>query len=335
MLGHDPYSLPIATIGGAISTNGVGYRASKYGSMGEQVLGMEVVLPTGNVLKTKAIPKTSVGPALQALFIGSEGTFGIITQATLEIFKMPEVQNFKTFSFSDFENGFHAMVEMFSIGLIPALVDLTEETTTGLYSNGKKYETILYLLFEGYLEEVEAQLRRISVICSKFDGVDIGHERSEEYWVKRHDSAYRYKDRFIDRSSSEWPSNGDFKKSAYPHVAIPASKILEYKAKSHEILSKANIEVREYSSWTRPELFSMMLVDMNLDSTSGSRFLGVVDELLVLAQDLGGSMEYVHGVGSRLSHLVARELGYGMEFMKQIKAAVDPNNIINPGNLGM
>ena len=62
MLGHDPYSVPIATIGGAISTNGVGYRASKYGSMGDQVLGLEIVLPNGDIVQTRAIPKSSTGP---------------------------------------------------------------------------------------------------------------------------------------------------------------------------------------------------------------------------------------------------------------------------------
>ena len=93
MLGHDPYSVPIATLGGAISTNGVGYRAARYGSMGEQVLGLEVVLPTGDTIRTRAIPKTSAGPALHPLFIGAEGVFGIVTQATVRVFRSPEARD--------------------------------------------------------------------------------------------------------------------------------------------------------------------------------------------------------------------------------------------------
>ena len=88
MLGHDPYSKPIATVGGAISTNGVGYLAARYGSMGAQVAALEVVLPTGDVMTTKAVPKPASGPDLNALFIGSEGTLGIITAAALRVFPL-------------------------------------------------------------------------------------------------------------------------------------------------------------------------------------------------------------------------------------------------------
>ena len=90
MLGHDPWSRPIATVGGAISTNGVGYTAARHGSMGEQVLGLEAVLADGEVIRTRGVPKPSYGPSLNHLFIGSEGTFGVITEATLRAFPVPE-----------------------------------------------------------------------------------------------------------------------------------------------------------------------------------------------------------------------------------------------------
>ena len=138
MLGHDPYSKPIATVGGAISTNGVGYLAARYGSMGAQVAALEVVLPTGDVMTTKAVHKPASGPDLNALFIGSEGTLGIITAAALRVFPLPECRRFATVSFSTFADGFHAVAEMFSIGLRPALTDLTEEPGDSV---------LLYLVF--------------------------------------------------------------------------------------------------------------------------------------------------------------------------------------------
>ena len=138
MPGHDPYSVSIVTVGGAISTNGVGYRASAFGPMGDQVVALEVVLPDGRILTTRAVPKYSAGPNLNHLFIGSEGALGIITQATIRVFRLPESQAFATAAFDSFDRGVDAAAE---------LQDLTEE-----------YDGVrLYLLFEGYREGVVAQ----------------------------------------------------------------------------------------------------------------------------------------------------------------------------------
>ena len=164
MLGHDPWSVPIATAGGAISTNEVGYRAAKYGPMGAQVLGLEVVLPTGEVLCTKAVPKYASGPNLTQLFVGAEGTLGIITAAALRVFRLPEERRFATVAFGDFEAGFQAVSEMFALGVRPALIDLTEEASDG---SGKD-TVLLYLGFEGYREEVEAQQRRTLQVCGEY-----------------------------------------------------------------------------------------------------------------------------------------------------------------------
>ena len=332
MVGHDPYSVPIATVGGAISTNGVGYRAAKYGSMGDQALGLEVVLPTGEVLQTKAVPKSSVGPSLHHLFIGSEGVLGIITRATIRVFRQPEARGFKAFTFPLFEDGFHAMVEMFSLGLRPALVDVSEESK----APSSPSETRMYLVFEGYAQEVEAQVARTLKVCKTYSGEDTGPAMAQEYWDTRHDSAYRYRERFLGRHPEERPSRNRPGRSGYPHVALPASKVLEYRCRCDEVLSKHSLWVREYSSWTQPGLFSMMVVDVSPEGRGeGEALSKTVDELLALAQDMGGSMEYVHGVGVKLAHLVPRELGAGMDVLRGIKAALDPHNIMNPGRLGL
>ena len=339
MLGHDPYSVPIATVGGAISTNGVGYRAARYGSMGDQVLGLEVVLPNGEILQTRAVAKTSAGPSLHPLFIGAEGVFGIITQATLRVFRLPESRLFKTIAFPNFEDGFHAMLEMFSLGLKPALVDLTEEADTsqpGAPDDSIPYKTLMYLVFEGYDEEVEAQVTRTLGVCQTSNGEDIGPAPAQEYWDTRHDSAYRYKERYIDKPVSDRPQRDWPRTTAYPHVAIPASRVLEYRRRCQEIASRSHLQVREYALWTQPELFSMILVDVALEGEgAGGQLAQAVDEVVTLAQDMGGSMEYVHGVGVKLAHLVPRELGAGMDVLRGIKAALDPHNIMNPGKLAL
>src|SRR5919109_2054291 len=126
-LGHDPWTVGIATAGGTISTNGLGYRGGQYGSMGEQVLGLEVVLPDGEVLRTRAVPKSSTGPDLTQLFIGAEGVFGLVTEATLQVFPAPEAHALLAFTFPTFARGFAAVMEMAAMGLRPALMELTED----------------------------------------------------------------------------------------------------------------------------------------------------------------------------------------------------------------
>ena len=90
----------------------------------------------------------------------------------------------------------------------------------------------------------------------------------------------------------------------------------------------------EYAIWTQPELFSMLLIPSSTVTDDSLQDLAeAVDEVLALAQDMGGTMEYCHGVGVKLAHLLPRETGVGFEVAKAIKQALDPNNIMNPGKL--
>ena len=106
LLGHDPWTLPVATGGGAISTNSLGYRGGKYGSMGDQILGLEVVLPRGEVLRTRSVAKTSTGISLKHLFIGGECRFWVVTEATLRVFPAPEIFSLPALRFPSFPIGF-------------------------------------------------------------------------------------------------------------------------------------------------------------------------------------------------------------------------------------
>ena len=332
-LGHDPWSLPIATVGGAISTNGVGYLAGKYGPMGDQVLGLEVVLPSGQFLQPRRVPK-SAGPALDTLFIGAEGTLGIITQAVLVAHPAPEVRSLHAYRFSGFEAGFHTVQEMHALGLRPALVDFDEEFSLegGTDSRG---ETTLYLGFEGYREEVEAQMARGLALCRHHGGEDLGGEEAQHFWDTRHESGERYKREVLQnpggarRRRSSWRMD-------YLHVAIPASRVLEYRRQCQELLKEHRIPVREWSLWGRPEFFSLLIADPGpTTDTTSERMAQAVDQILIAAQDIGGAMEYCHGVGLKLAHLMDREHGPGMEALRGVKKALDPAGILNPGKLGL
>ena len=326
MAGHDPYSLPIATVCGAISTNGVGYRAGAFGPMGDQVVALEIVLPDGRMLTTRSVPKYSSGPNLNHLFIGSEGVFGVITKATIKVFRLPEAQIFATAGFQSFDRGFEACGELFALGIRPTLLDLTEE------DDGVQ----LHLLFEGYREGVAAQEQRSMQVCTQFGGQNIGPEPTLDYWQDRHESGENYKLTALGKPRQVRWNRQRGRSFDYLHLALPISQVLEYRRRCDEITAAGGLRIVEYAIWSRPELFSMMVVpDGSEEDNFRDNLARVVEQVLTLAQDMGGVMEYCHGVGVKLNHLLARELGAGHDVVRQLKQALDPSNIMNPGKLGL
>jgi FAD/FMN-containing dehydrogenase len=118
------------------------------------------------------------------------------------------------------------------------------------------------------------------------------------------------------------------------HGALPASKVRPFRDMVHAIAVREGVSLGECGLWTAPELFS---ASMTLPDAAGgqSRLSAVIDEMLQACQDMGGSMEYCHGAGLRLAHLMEREHGPGHDVMRRVKAALDPKGILNPGKLGL
>jgi len=335
-LGHDPWTVGVATVGGAISTDGLGYRGGQYGSMGEQVLGLEVVLPDGKILKTRAVPKSSTGPDLTQLFIGAEGVFGLITEATLQVFPAPEAHALLGFAFPTFAHGFAAVAEMTAVGLQPALMELTEDFPAlrpfAAATIARQPGVTLYLGCEGFQEFVEAQRGRAVTICRRHAGQALGEAVAQAFWDSRHHTAERFQqDRLhnLPRGILDTRPEASFD---YVHIALPTSQVLPYRERALALCQQQGITVTQYGIWTRPELFSMALYnpDGRLDILADT-----VDHLLELAQDVGGSMEYCHGVGVRLAHLLERELGAGTQILRELKRSLDPHSVLNPGKLGL
>lgn len=333
LFGHDPWSLPIATVGGAISTDSVGYRASKYGSMGQQVRAVEMVLGDGAVARTRPLARQSSGPQLVGTVVGSEGSMGIITEATVELFAEPEARTFSTFGFASFAQGYPLVVRLFDMGLRPSLIDLTEEEPHDL---AQGFSCLLYLGFEGYREEVAAQQSRTTAEALAAGGADLGPAATERYWHSRHAVAERWRERTAPLRPTERWACSDWRGADYLHVSLPASRVLDYEHQAQAIAASHGLEMAETAVWTDPRLFSMLIVDPQHGSGGSEwRLATAADALLDLALSMDGGVEYCHGIGIKLDRWMPREWGGALVLARRLKAAVDPASTLNPGKLGL
>lgn len=340
LLGHDPWSLSIATIGGVIGTHGLGYLGGRYGAVGSQVLRLEAVLGTGEVIRTTPVRKRSTGPDLTRLFIGAEGTLGIVTEATLQIFPQPQQRALIGFTFRDFPTGFRAVVAMQQHGVQPTSMDLAAESWHVDVQTRRGFPPPepphLRLVFDGLSGEVTAQCIEVTRIAGGFGGSAIAQDELEEYWNNRHALADRWA-HDPDVREGTWLQT-PFGKSQFDflHMALPVNRLLDFREQAHDCLQRHGVFLCEEGVWIWPECYALVLYCRQTQDNDAALIMrATTDEIYRLAQVAGGSIEYVHGVGLRLGHLMEREIGSGMKALHALKKAFDPDGIMNPGKLGL
>ena len=208
----------------------------------------------------------------------------------------------------------------------PALMDFGDDPTKVLSG------AVLYIGFEGPKPVVKAEENCALSVSEKAGGRQLPQEEAETFWRDRHVIARRFKENRLQRRAGR----RDGVRWEWLHVALPTSRVLEFRKVAMEVLAERGIALQESGLWTQPELFSMRLaVEGREDERAQVRLEDALEDLLRLTQRMGGSMEYCHGVGIKLAPLMAEEHGYGLEVMRQIKKALDPNNIMNPGKMGL
>jgi alkyldihydroxyacetonephosphate synthase len=340
LLGHDPWSISIATVGGAIGTNGLGYLGGRYGSMGEQVLGLEIVLGTGEVIRTLPLRKRSTGPDLTRLFIGAEGTLGIVTEAVLRIFPQPERRALVGFTFPDFPAGFRAVLEMQRCGVSPTSMDLAADDWPVELQERRGFPPpeppLLRLVFDGLTKEVEEQRSRAVDIAHNYGATELPSNELEEYWTHRHAIADRWAQNPELREGKWLETLAGKSQFDFVHLTVPAARLLDFRTRALACIQAHRVALCEEGVWIWPECYSLVLYCRQTRERNAARVMRqTTDEIYRLVQDVGGSIEYVHGVGVRLAHLMQRELGSGMAVLRTLKASVDPDGIMNPGKLGL
>jgi len=324
MCAHDPWTVAVATVGGTIGTNSLGYLGGKYGAMGDQVLGVEAVLPTGEIITTRAVEKSSTGPGLHRLFIGAEGCFGIVTRATLRLFPIPQERLLQAWEFEHFDLGFTAIQALLQAGLRPGLLEYSDEGPAVDYAP----PATLLMSFEGPRRVAQVEAEEALSLCTAHQGRQLPQHHAEEFWAQRHDSGDAYA--AARAAGQTWNRYLRRHPLDYLHVALPPSAVLDYRHQSLEILAQHRLHVLHTGLWGHAGLFNIAF--SGADATT---FAAVQSVLLQLCQDLHGAMEYCHGVGVRLAPLMEREHGAGLEVLRRLKQCLDPQGILNPGKLDL
>ena len=318
--GHDPWTVSVATVGGTIATNSLGYLGGKYGAMGDQVLGLEAVLPSGELVATRAVEKASTGPGLHRLLIGAEGCFGVVTHATLRLFPVPQTRLLEGWAFDDFATGFEAINALLQAGIRPGLLEYGDDDP----STDHDPPTGLYLSYEGPEAVARAEAQAGREVCLQCGGQALDPSEVQHFWDQRHASGDAYARA---RRAGERRGRPEID---YVHVALPPSAVLAYRRESLKLLASRGFHVHQTGLWAHAGLFSLVYSGGSAAAMSEAHA-----QLLELAQDAGGAMEYCHGVGLRLAPLMRREHGSGLPVLQRLKRALDPNGVMNPGKLGL
>ncbi|MCC7105529.1 MAG: FAD-binding protein [Chloroflexi bacterium] len=331
----DPGSTRMATIGGMASTNAHGMRAMKYGPTGNWVLGMEVVLPDGRVITTGSINskarQSSSGLELTKLFVGAEGILGVVTKLRLKVMPIPPARALVLAFFDRIEAAGEAVVATFKAGIMPSAVEILDGgaiKAVNLYRpsmNLPPAEAMLLFEVDGNPPGVVYDAETVrDTVRETATSVEWSNEpkRISELWEAR--SAIG--------AAVGAVRPGAFRAMCGEDLCVPISRVPETLKAIKEISAAHNVTTVTYGHIGGGGIHPAHLIDP-FDADEVKRVLEVADAIHHLALEMGGTITGEHGIGIVRTPYMAEEHGEALEAMRQIKAALDPQGIMNPGKV--
>ncbi|OGF49771.1 MAG: hypothetical protein A2231_04515, partial [Candidatus Firestonebacteria bacterium RIFOXYA2_FULL_40_8] len=311
----------IATMGGSVALNSGGMRALKYGVTRDYLLGLKVVLPNGDILKTGVLTKKNVvGYDLNSLFCGSEGTLGIVTEVTVKLSVKPEFTKVLLNHYQDINNACGAINEIMASGVIPTALELVDNLVINAVEDyvkiGLKKDAAAFLLIEltGDEEQVERDSKVVEALCKKFNPsrseISGSAEESEKLWLAR---------------KSGFGSMARFKPICIAEdVTVPVSFLAKTIELIHELSKKYGVLQGLLSHAGDGNLHPHFLLDNKDEEYKAD---AIMEELMPFVTSIGGTISGEHGVGigkKKYLHYQLDNIQIGI--MRKIKKMFDPND---------
>ncbi|MDR3564080.1 MAG: FAD-linked oxidase C-terminal domain-containing protein [Negativicutes bacterium] len=326
----DPASQKTCTIGGNVAENAGGPRAFKYGVTSDYVLGMELVTPQGDIMRVGGrTVKNVTGYDLTKLLTGSEGTLGIITEVTLRLISKPKAIVTALAIFDELDAAARTVTTIITSGIVPATLELMDQTTIRCVENHLKLglpvdaQAVLLIEVDGSQTAVDEEIKAIEAACKECGcrQVQVATEPAEResLWKARRAVSSAIVQLKPTKISED--------------ATVPRSKIPAMVRRLKEISEKYDLFLPVFGHAGDGNLHPNIITDKR-DHAEMERVEKAVEEIFQAALDLGGTLSGEHGVGTMKKPYLEWEVGVvGVNYMKAIKAAVDPKGILNPGKI--
>ena len=315
-----------ASIGGNVATNAGGMKAVKYGVTRNFILGLEVVLPTGEIIGMGGkFVKCSTGYNLTQLIIGSEGTLAIITKIILKLLTAPKANGMLFVPFKNLYDAIRTVPELFRNNIIPVGIEFIEKESIRISEEyvGRKLpsragEASLLIIIEGNSsEDIFNLCDNIGEICMKNGAIDVLVPLTE----KEKRDILEIREKYYHAIKNRGPMD-------LADVVVPRSKITDFMMKIEEISKKHNIKILGCGHAGDGN------VHLSIHGKDVSKFKQVFEEIYYTGKSLGGMISGEHGIGfekKEFFHITVSK--DHILLMKRIKKAFDPNDILNPGKI--
>ncbi len=319
-----------ASLGGMTATRASGTNAVRYGTMRENVLGLTVVTADGRIIRTGTrARKSSAGYDLTRLFVGSEGTLGIITEIQLRLYGVPEAISAAVCSFETMEGAVNTTISTIQMGIPVARIELLDEVQVDAINRYADFDyalkPTLFFEFHGTEAWVKEQAEMVKEISTEEGGSDFQwstrEQEKQKLWEARHNAYYAAL--AMRPGSKGWATD----------VCVPISRLADCILETRSDIEESGLTVPLVGHVGDGNFHLLFLIDPENEEEELKLYQPLNDRLVERALRMGGTCTGEHGIGSGKIKYMEAEHGDSLDLMRQIKQAFDPDNLMNPGKM--